>query len=66
MDYWIIYIEKIDDLICKALILNCKCSLENILELNVGDGSGPMPSIIVHVFLKDNKVGTYCKEENNK
>lgn len=56
MVYWIHYIEKIDNLICKALILNCQCSLENILELSIGDGSGPLPVIQIHVSLEGNKV----------
>lgn len=56
MVYWIHYIEKIDNLICNALVLNCRCSLENILELSVGDGSGPVPVILIHVSLKDNQV----------
>ncbi|CAI6360699.1 unnamed protein product [Macrosiphum euphorbiae] len=56
MVYWTNYVEKIDSLICKALILNCQCSLENILELSVGDGSGPTPVILIHVSLKDNKI----------
>lgn len=50
------YINKIDDLICQALILNTRYSLENILELSVGDGSGPVPVILIRVNLKDNEV----------
>lgn len=56
MIYWTHYIEKIDNLICKALVLNCQCSLENILELSVGDGSGPVPVILIYVSLNDNQV----------
>ncbi|VVC43185.1 Dynein heavy chain, domain-2,Dynein heavy chain domain,Dynein heavy chain, domain-1,Dynein heavy chain, P- [Cinara cedri] len=56
MVYWTRYIEKIDSLICKSLILNCQCALENILELSVGDGSGPVPAILVDVSLKNNKI----------
>lgn len=56
MVYWTHYIKKIDNLICKALILNCQNSLKNILELSVGDGSGPTPVILINVSLKDNKV----------
>lgn len=63
MVYWTHYIEKIDNLICKALTLNCQCSLENILELNIGDGSGPIPVILIHVSLEDTKVTNL---KNNK
>lgn len=56
MVYWTHYVKKIDSLICKALILNCQHSLENILELSVGDGLGPTPVILIHVSLKDSKV----------
>jgi len=54
--YWTRYVKRIDELIREALILNCRRSLENVLELSVGDGSGPAPVILIRVSLNGNKV----------
>lgn len=63
--YWMHYVENIDDLVSQALILNCRCSLENLLQLSVGDGSGPTPAMLIRVSLNGNKV-TEINGENGK
>lgn len=63
--YWMHYVEKIDDLVSQALILNCQCSLENLLRLSVGDGSGPAPAVLIRVSLEGNKV-TEINTENEE
>ncbi|XP_050440794.1 dynein axonemal heavy chain 2-like [Adelges cooleyi] len=50
------YVEKLDGLICEALTLNIRRSLENMLKLLVGDGSGPVPVILVDATLENKQV----------
>lgn len=60
------YVEKIDHLVSQALILNCRCSLENLLRLSVGDGSGPAPAVLIRVSLDGNKVTEINKGNEEK
>lgn len=64
--YWMHYVEKIDDLVSQALILNYRCSLENLLRLSVGDGSGPVPAVLIRVSLDGNKVTEINKGNKGK
>ncbi|XP_050544255.1 dynein axonemal heavy chain 2-like isoform X2 [Daktulosphaira vitifoliae] len=54
--YWTLFVEKIDSLICEALTLNIRCSLENFLDLSAGDGYGLIPFILIDISIINKKI----------
>ncbi|XP_050531221.1 dynein axonemal heavy chain 2 isoform X2 [Daktulosphaira vitifoliae] len=54
--HWEQFVDYIDILVRESLILNARFSLENMLELRVGYGFGPVPVFQIHVCLENRKV----------
>lgn len=54
--HWEEFMGHIDILVRESLILNSRWSMENMLELRIGYGFGPVPIFHIHVSIEGCRV----------